>query len=129
MAFGAPLYWRETHKQPKLLIFDGRLIVILLLVILHVRLWTILLAVSAMLTLFFFERKGVPADSILRYLRSSFVGRRRSARGLGSERMPVDFGFETPRQVALHRAAMEARSASSSGVKSRKKKLFGLIGA
>lgn len=100
MYFGTPLYWRETHKQPKFLIFDGRIVVIFLGVILHVRLWTILLAVAVMIVLFLFDRRGIPADSILRFLRSALVGRRRSARGLAEERPPVDFGFETQAMVA-----------------------------
>lgn len=108
MYFGAPLYWRETHKQPKLLIFDGRLIVLLLAVILHVRIWTIFLAVTAMLILFLFERKGVPADSIIRYLRSSLIGKKRTARGILSERCAVDFGYETPDMVKREKAFMAA---------------------
>ena len=31
MYFGTPLYWRESHKQPKFLIFDSRLVLLLLL--------------------------------------------------------------------------------------------------
>lgn len=104
MYFGTPLYWRETHKQPKFLIFDGRIVVIFLGVILYVRLWTILLAIAVMIVLFLFDRRGIPADSILRFLRSSLVGRRRSARGLGEERPAVDFGFET-RAMVLRMAA------------------------
>lgn len=110
MAFGTSLYWRETHKQPKLVIFDGRLIVLLLLVILHVRLWTIFLVLLAMLVLFFFERKGVPADSILRYLRSSLVGKKRTARGISAERMPVDFGYESRYMVEREAERISAMS-------------------
>lgn len=105
--FGMPIYWRETHKQPKLLIFDGRLVVVLLAVIMHVRLWTVALALLFMIVLYLFDRKGIPADSILRFIRAGLVGRRRSARGRSAERMPADFGFETP-QMVRHEALAQA---------------------
>lgn len=113
MYFGTPLYWRETHKQPRFLIFDGRIVVVLLTVILYVRIWTILLALSVMIVLFIFDRKGVPADSILRFMRSWVVGRRRSARGATAERLPVDFGFETRAMVSATMPAMAKPSPSA----------------
>lgn len=106
--FGVPLYWRETHKQPKLLIFDGRLVVVLMAVIMHIRLWTVLLALIVMIVLFLFDRKGIPADSILRFLRAGIVGRRRTARGRAAERMPADFGFETAPMVRREALNQEA---------------------
>ena len=129
MYFGTPLYWRETHKQPRLLIFDGRLIVLLLGVILYVRIWTILLALSAMIVLFLFDRKGVPADSILRYLRARLVGRRRSARGHAAERRAVDFGFETPAMVKRVAEAHEklARARAEQGFTTPQRKKSGVL--
>lgn len=128
MYFGSPLYWRETHKQPKLLIFDGRLVVLLLLVILHIRLWTLFLALLAMFILFFFERKGVPADSILRYLRTSFIGRRRTARGAAAERPAIDYGYESALMVQRERDALEIRKTRKSKVKTPKsEKKTGLV--
>lgn len=112
MFFGTPLYWRETHKQPRFFFFDGRLVFLILLVIMHLRTWTVLLAVAMMVVLFFFERKGVSADSILRFLRASIVGQRRTARGLKAERYPVDFGFETVDEVR-RRAAVHERLAKA----------------
>lgn len=94
MIFGTPLFWRETHKPGKFLIFEGRVVIVLLLMVMHIRPWTIALAFTVMGVLYFFERKGVPADSILRYLRARLVGRRRTARGVHNERVAVDFHFE-----------------------------------
>lgn len=108
MFFGTPLYWRETHRQPRLLIFDGRLIILFLGVVLHIRLWTVLLALTAIVILYLFERKGVPADSILRYLRARLVGSRRTARGAAAERRAVDFGFETKGMLARQQATFKA---------------------
>lgn len=94
MIFGTPLFWRETHKPGRFLIFEGRVVIVLLLMVMHLRVWTVVLAFSVMAILYYFDRKGVPADSILRYLRARFVGRKRSARGVHNERVAVDFHFE-----------------------------------
>lgn len=97
MSFGSPLFWRETHKPGKFLMFDGRVVVVLILMVMHIRPWTIVLAFSVMGVLYYFDRKGVSTDSILRFLRARIVGRKRSARGVHEERVPVDFYFETSR--------------------------------
>jgi predicted acetyltransferase len=94
MIFGTSLFWRETHKPSKLLIFDGRVVVLLLLALMHMRIWTVALAFFAMFILWWFDRKGVPADAIVRFLRSAIVGRKRSARGLHEERTAVTFSHE-----------------------------------
>lgn len=94
MIFGTPLFWRETHKPAKMLIFDGRVVVLCLLAIMHIRIWTFALAFGAMFVLWWFDRKGVPANAIVRYLRSMLVGRKRSARGLHEERTAVSFAHE-----------------------------------
>lgn len=109
MEFGSALYWRETHRQPKFLIFDGRIVIILMLSVMHIKAWTVGLSIFAIAALWFFERKGVRADSIFRFLRASLVGRKRSARGLDAERMPVDFSFETEADVASMRLMMAGR--------------------
>jgi hypothetical protein len=97
MIYGTPLFWRETHKPGKFLIFEGRVVIVIFLMIMHIRPWTIILAFSVMGILYYFSRKGVPADAILRYLRARLVGRRRTARGIHNERIPVDFHFEPAR--------------------------------
>lgn len=103
--FGEPLYWRESHRQPRFLAFDGRVVVMILLCVMHIRLWTIGLLALSLLVLFYFGRKGISADSILRFLRSQFVGSRRTARGHEGERSFVDFGFESMDDLK----AMDAR--------------------
>lgn len=97
MIFGTPLFWRETHKPGKFLMFEGRVVIVLLLMVMHIRPWTIALAFTVMGVLYYFDRKGVSADSILRYLRARIVGRRRTARGMHNERVPVGYHFEAAR--------------------------------
>ncbi|MCW3782586.1 IcmT/TraK family protein [Defluviimonas salinarum] len=121
MYFGTPLYWRETHRQPKFLFLDGRLVIVLFLTVMHIRPWTIGLSVVTILVLWLFDRKGVSATSILRFLRASIVGRKRTARGLQAERMPVDFGFETAAHVARARQMIEIRAKQAGQMKAKSK--------
>jgi len=114
MIFGTPLFWRETHKPGKFLIFEGRVVIVLLLMVMHIRPWTITLALCVMGVLWYFDRKGVSADSILRYLRARLVGRKRSARGVYAERISVDFHFE-PSAFRQSERLRAARSASGKG--------------
>lgn len=97
MSFGSSLFWRETHKPGKFLMFDGRVVVVLILMVMHIRPWTIALALTVMGVLYYFERKGVSTNAIMRYVRARIVGRKRSARGVHEERVPVDFHFEPSR--------------------------------
>ena len=92
--YGQYVYWRETMRPAKFLIFDSRVVLAILPVLVHMRLWTLSLAVISMFVFWWFDRKGVPADSILRFLRSWMIGKKRSARGLFEERTAIDFGFE-----------------------------------
>lgn len=108
--YGLPLFWRETHKQVRLFIFDGRLSIVFLLMLMHMKWWTFILAVSVTAVMYFFETKGISADSIFRALRASFAGRRRTARGVERERGAVDFGYETQADVDAVKAAIEARN-------------------
>lgn len=104
--FGEPVFWRDTMKPAKFLIFDVRAALALFPALMHLRPWTIALAIAVMGVFWWFDRKGVPADSILRYLRARLVGPRRSARGVYEERLPVDFGFEC--RVYLEHARLDA---------------------
>ncbi|MCE6959683.1 IcmT/TraK family protein [Cereibacter sphaeroides] len=116
--FGTPLYWRETHRQPRFLLFDGRITILLLLMVMHIRIWTIALTVIAIAILWWFGRKGVSPDSILRFLRARIVGRRRTARGLAAERPAVDHGYETAAHVlAMTRTIEQRRLAHEASMK------------
>ena len=121
MYFGAPLYWRETHRQPRFLFLDGRLVITLFVMIMHIRPWTIALALITIIILWAFERKGISADSILRYLRASLVGRKRSARGFHAERPMVDFGFETEQMVQNQRQTIALRASAAKRTADRAK--------
>lgn len=112
--FGEPIFWRETMKPAKFLIFDVRVVLVLIPAFMHLRYWTLILAIATMFIFWWFDRKGVSTDSILRFLRARLIGRKRSARGVHEERTAVDFGFECQRY--LQRAQMEATLAQMAGV-------------
>lgn len=117
--FGKSLYWRETHKQPKFLFLDGRLVLVIFLQIMHIRIWTISLTVFAILVLWFFGRKGISADSILRFIRARIVGNTRTARGHQAQRMPVDFGFETEGHVEQMRKRISLEEKRQIGIREK----------
>lgn len=120
--YGSSLFWRETHRQPRFLIFDGRLVILLLLMVMHIRIWTVLIAVTAGLVVWYFERKGVSVESIVRYIRAAVIGRHRSARGRGAERYAVDFGFETHRHIRQMDEFVMSREKSEAALKAKNAK-------
>lgn len=70
-------HWRDSARVARFWIFDSRAVFPLVLLILHIRLWTIIVAV---LTTFFFyslERYGFTVPVFLRWLRSSLAGKRK----------------------------------------------------
>ena len=107
--FGRPLYWRDTFRNPRFFIMDGRIALLILIFILHITFWTFLLVVTTATVLWYFERKGVGPDDIFRFVRAGIVGRRRTARGLSAERSAVDYSYETEAHVAAFAARLEAR--------------------
>lgn len=121
MLFGSPLYWRETHRQPRFLMLDGRIVVLLLLMVMHIRVWTIALTLVAIAVQWWFGRKGISPDSILRFLRASIVGRKRTARGFAAERSAVDYGFETQAHVERMRQVIAHQEKRRSVPAARKK--------
>lgn len=123
MMFGTPLAWRETHRQPRFLMFDGRIVVLVFLTIMHIRIWTLFLLVTTIVTLFWFDRKNIPAESILRWLRATIVGKKRSARGHAEYRSSVDFGFERKADIARIEQQIASRQRDH-----EKKKASGLAG-
>ena len=111
--YGQSVYWRETMKNGKFLIFEGRVVFVILPTFIHMRLWTLFIAIFTMLVFWWFDRKGVSTDSIVRYLKSRIIGKKRSARGVFEERTAIDFGFESG--IYLQNEKIEAMKASAGG--------------
>jgi hypothetical protein len=102
--FGQSVYWRETMKPARFLIFDGRVVLVLIPAVMHFRVWTLILALITMMVFWYFDRKGVPTNSILRFARAKLIGRKRTARGVFEERTAIDFGFESAPYLARMKA-------------------------
>lgn len=111
--FGQSVFWRETMRPAKFLIFDGRVVLVIVPAFMHLRIWTLLLAIITMFVFWWFERKGISADSIIRFLRTKLIGKKRTARGVFEERLAVDFGFES--KVYLAMLAREEMAANPPG--------------
>ena len=112
MTYGDTMFWRETMKPARFLIFDGRAVLVLMPAIMHLRPWTLMLAILTMFVFWWFERKGVPAQAILRWLRARLIGQRRSARGVFEERTAVDFGFECAEVLRRQSRAKPAKASA-----------------
>jgi len=92
--YGGSVFWRETMKPAKFLIFDGRVVLVLLPTFIHLRIWTLSIALITMMVFWWFDRKGISASSIVRFVRARFIGNKRTARGVFEERSAVHFAYE-----------------------------------
>ena len=73
------IHWRNTQKPVRFFMLDARASVAVLLFLVHMRLWTLVLAIVIMLVFWFFERRGLTFAASLRALRCWMVGTRRPA--------------------------------------------------
>jgi intracellular multiplication protein IcmT len=92
--FGKSCGWRETMRDPQIAIFDARLTVLLLISIFHVRIWTIALALAAVVFFWSIEYHRLPFPSALRFARNWLAGPIRRAVPRNQLRPMIDFGFE-----------------------------------
>jgi len=111
--YGRSVFWRETMKPAKFLIFDGRVVLVLLPTFIHMRIWTLSIAMLTMMVFWYFDRKGISASSIVRFMRARFIGKKRTARGVFEERTAVDFSYEAVPYMRklMYEAAREDLSA------------------
>lgn len=109
--YGQSVFWRETMKNGKFLIFEGRVVFVILPTFIHMRLWTISIAVFTMFMFWWFDRKGISTDAIVRFLKSKIIGKKRTARGVYEERTAIDFRFEAEIFERNERIAEAVRNA------------------
>lgn len=71
--------WRDSARMPRFFMFDARAALPLLFFLLHIRIWTLILAIIA--TIFFaaIERYGFTVAVFLRWLRCKIIGDRKIA--------------------------------------------------
>ena len=67
-------HWRNTMKPVRFLKFDARVGIFLVLVLVHARVWTLVLFIVVMTLFWFLERKGLVFNAALRAARSWMTG-------------------------------------------------------
>lgn len=70
-------HWRDSGRQPKFWLVDARASLFILLVLLHIRLWTVALMIIVFLFLALLEYYKLPLPVFLRLVRSSLMGKRK----------------------------------------------------
>lgn len=60
------VYWRDTARHPRFFLVDARVAYAFLLVLFHIRIWTILTALSVMIFLWVVEMFGLSPPVALR---------------------------------------------------------------
>jgi intracellular multiplication protein IcmT len=86
------LHWRNTQKPARFFSLDARAFSAIMLCIVHVRYWTIAVAVTTMLVFWIAERRGLTFEAALRASRAWLLGYRRPGLRPGTQRHLVDFG-------------------------------------
>ena len=72
-------HWRDSARPAKFFVFDAKAAFPLLLFLLHIELWTFIVAVVAMFFFTVLNMFGYSTIVFLRYTRSFFAGKRKIA--------------------------------------------------
>ena len=75
----AGTHWRDSARSPRFFLIDARAAFPFLLFLLHIKLWSFILAVVAMSFFALLERYGFTVNVFLRLARSIFAGPHKSA--------------------------------------------------
>ena len=85
-------HWRYTQKPARFFGLDARSALSLLLVLVHLRMWTFEFALVVMALFWFLERRGLTFNASLRAFRAWILGERRPANQRRIRRYWVDYG-------------------------------------
>ena len=72
-------HWRDSARSIRFFIWDGQAAFPMLLFLLHMRIWTLVVAVAAMMFFTILNRYGFSIEVFFRWFRSLIVGRRKIA--------------------------------------------------
>jgi len=72
-------HWRDSARNPRFFIIDARAAFPLLLFLVHIRVWSFVLAVSVMLFFGLIEHYGFSLTVFLRWVRTLLAGPRKIA--------------------------------------------------
>lgn len=80
MAFSsANTHWRDSARNPRFFLIDARAAFPFLLFLLHIRLWSFIVAAVAMSFFALLERYGFTVNVFLRWVRSTLAGPHKTA--------------------------------------------------
>lgn len=86
-------HWRDSMRSPRFFMFDARAALPILLVVMHARLWTLILAVGCIVIFYVLERFGLTFEAALRRLRCKIIGKKRPAYSSQRYRRFTDAGW------------------------------------
>jgi len=72
-------HWRDSARRPRFFLVDARAAFPLVLFLLHIRIWTAVVALLATCFFALLERNGFTVSVFLRWLRSSLAGPRKNS--------------------------------------------------
>lgn len=84
-------HWRDTYKPARFFIMDARAGVIVVVTLLHVRIWTVALMAGTITLFWFLERRGFSLPGAFRAFRAWLIGDDRPARRIFKTRAPIDY--------------------------------------
>ena len=90
--FNAYNHWRNTARPVRFFSVDYRAGIFLFIFMMHIRLWTFLLMLTALFVLWFLERRGLTMPLAMRRLRLLFIGSYRPALSRPHHRVMTDRG-------------------------------------
>ena len=84
-------HWRDTYKPARFFMLDARAGVPIILCALHIRPWTIGIALLVVILFWVLERRGLSFQSAFRAFRAELAGNHRPALGTTKIRGHVDY--------------------------------------
>ena len=85
-------HWRNSMRSARFFMFDARSAVGICLVLVHIRLWTLMLALIIIMIFWLAERAGYEFNAVLRRVRLAIIGPKRPATAFSSSRRLKDYG-------------------------------------
>lgn len=91
MSFDA--HWRNTMKPTRFFLgIDARAALLLLLLMVHFRIWTLIMVLAVMGLFYFLEQRGLSFEAALRAGRLWIVGNKRPRNLLSQKQRWTDYG-------------------------------------
>ena len=79
MRVKAEAHWRDSARSVRFFIWDGQAVFPMVLFLMHIRIWTFVVAIVTMMFFTILNRYGFSPIVFLRWLRSFIAGRRKMA--------------------------------------------------